>query len=54
MSIVLPFGTYTLKQITTTEGYEKIKDYQITIDEYDERPIYKVFTDAEIKSKVKK
>lgn len=53
MSIVLPFGTYTLKQITTTEGYEKIKDYQITIDEYDERPIYKVFTDAEIKSKVK-
>ena len=53
ISIVLPFGTYTLKQITTTEGYEKIKDYQITIDEYDERPIYKVFTDAEIKSKVK-
>ena len=53
MSIVLPYGTYTLKQITTTEGYEKIKDYQITINEYDERPIYKVFTDAEIKSKVK-
>ncbi len=53
MSIVLPYGTYTLKQTTTPEGYEKIKDYQITINEYDERPIYKVFTDAEIKSKVK-
>lgn len=53
MSIVLPYGTYTLKQITTPEGYEKIKDYHITIDEYDERPIYKVFTDAQIKSKVK-
>lgn len=53
MSIVLPYGTYTLKQITTPEGYEKIKDYHITIDEYDDRPIYKVFTDAQIKSKVK-
>lgn len=53
MSIILPYGTYTLKQITTTEGYEKIKDYRITIDEDDERPIYKIFTDAEIKSKVK-
>ena len=53
MSIVLPYGTYTLKQITTPEGYEKIKDYRITVDEYDERPIYKLFTDAEIKSRVK-
>ena len=53
MSIILPYGTYTLKQITTPEGYEKIKDYRITIDEEDERPIYKVFTDAQIKSRVK-
>lgn len=53
MSTVLPYGTYTLRQVTTTEGYEKIKDYQIKIDEYDERPIYKIFTDSEIKAKVK-
>lgn len=53
MSIILPYGIYTLKQITTPEGYEKIKDYRITIDEEDERPIYKVFTDARIKSRVK-
>ncbi len=53
ISTILPYGTYTLRQITTTEGYEKIEDHQITIYENDERPIYKVFTDAEIKSKVK-
>ena len=53
MSTTLPYGTYTLKQITAAEGYEKIKDYQITIDEYDERPIYKIFTNAEIKSRIK-
>lgn len=49
----LPFGTYTIKQINSTEGYEKISDQIITIDKYDERPVYKLFTNAEIKSKIK-
>lgn len=31
-NITLPYGTYTLKQINTTEGYNKIEDITITID----------------------
>jgi len=31
-SITLPYGTYTLKQVNTTEGYKKIDDITITID----------------------
>lgn len=52
-SIYLPYGFYTLKQITSSEGYEKIEDYHIIINEYDDRPIYKLFTNAEIKSRIK-
>jgi len=29
----LPYGTYTIKQINTTEGYYKVEDFQIIIDE---------------------
>lgn len=29
----LPYGTYTIKQINTTEGYYKVDDFSITIDE---------------------
>ena len=31
-NITLPYGTYTLKQINTTEGYQKIDDITIIID----------------------
>ena len=31
-SITLPYGTYTLKQVNTTEGYQKIDDIAITIN----------------------
>jgi len=33
--ITLPYGTYTLKQINTTEGYHKVDDINITIDNTD-------------------
>ena len=29
----LPYGTYTVKQINTTSGYEKVEDFTITINE---------------------
>ena len=32
INITLPYGTYTLKQINTTEGYKKIDDITINID----------------------
>lgn len=52
-SLTLPYGTYTLKQINSPIGYEKIEDQTIIIDKYDDRPIYKLFSDAKIKSKIK-
>lgn len=35
----LPYGTYTIKQINTTEGYYKIDDFIITIDESSNKEI---------------
>lgn len=48
----LPYGSYTLKQLTTTKGYEKIKDYYFEIINTGEK-INKVFSNAEITSKIK-
>lgn len=48
----LPYGSYTLKQLTTTKGYEKIKDYHFEIRNTGEK-INKVFSNAEITSKIK-
>ncbi len=52
-STTLPYGTYTFKQITTTENYYKLEDFTVTISEYNEKPIYKLLSDSEIKAKVK-
>lgn len=52
-TVTLPYGSYTFKQINTTEGYYKVDDFKVTIDKYDERPIYKLLSDSEIKTKVK-
>ena len=35
VEITLPYGTYTFKQINTTEGYNKVNDFTITIDNTD-------------------
>lgn len=32
-SISLPYGTYVFKQVNTREGYQKVSDFEITIDE---------------------
>ena len=52
-NIELPYGTYTFKQINSTENYYKVDDFKVTINEYDERPIYKLLSDSEITAKVK-
>lgn len=52
-NIVLPYGTYTFKQINSTENYYKVDDFKVSIKEYDERPIYKLLSDSEIVAKVK-
>lgn len=48
----LPYGSYMLKQLTTTKGYEKIKDYHFEIRNTGEK-INKLFSNAEITSKIK-
>ena len=48
----LPYGDYTLKQLSTLSGFEKIEDYKFSITE-NGPTINKVFSNAEITSRIK-
>ena len=48
----LPYGSYVLKQLTTTSGYEMIEDYYFEVRE-EGKTINKVFSNAEITAKLK-
>ena len=48
----LPYGSYTLRQLTTTKGYEKIEDYNFEIKDVGEK-VNKIFSNAKITSKIK-
>lgn len=48
----LPYGTYTVKQLTTTSGHEKIKDFAIEVKEVG-GVIKKVISNAEITAKLR-
>ena len=48
----LVYGTYTVKQITSTKDYQKIDDFEIVIDKSG-KPINKIISNAEIKAKLK-
>ena len=52
IKITLPFGKYTLKQLTTTPGFEYADDYEFNISE-DGQKIKEVISNAEITSKLK-
>ncbi len=52
-SIYLPYGTYRIKQVNSTPNFYKIEDFYVTIDSNDDRPIFKLISDSEIKYKVK-
>ena len=52
-SIVLPYGAYTFKQVTSTKDYYKVDNFKVIIDKYDTRPIYKLLSDSEITARVK-
>ena len=52
-SIELDYGIYTFKQITSTKDYYKVDDFKINIDEYDDRPIYRLLSDSEVTARVK-
>lgn len=48
----LPYGSYTVKQLTTTSGHEKIKDFTIEVKEVG-GVIKKVISNAEITAKLR-
>ncbi len=52
-TFVLPYGTYTGKQITTLSGYIKVDDFKIVINENTEEVINLSFTNAPVKAKIK-
>lgn len=52
LSITLPFGSYILRQLNSTSGYEVAKDYSFSIDK-DGIEIRKIISNAEITAKLK-
>ena len=52
IKVTLPFGEYTLKQLTTTSGYEYANDYKFNIDT-DGEEIKEIISNAEITAKLK-
>ena len=49
----LPYGTYTVRQVSSTEDHEYVEDFEIVVNEYSEDPIYKLLANAEITARLK-
>ncbi len=50
--VTLPYGAYTLKQLTSTKNFEKMEDYQFEVRQVG-NTINKVFGNAEITARLK-
>ena len=51
LSVELPYGTYTVRQLTSTPGHEKVEDYTLEVSVTE--TINKVLANAEITAKLK-
>lgn len=51
ITLTLPFGTYIVKQTSTTPGFEKIKDFEIVVE--NDEPLTKVISDGEVMAHLK-
>lgn len=51
--VELVYGTYVVKQVTSTKDYEKVDDFEIVIDHSEEQPMYELLSNAEIQSRLK-
>lgn len=51
--IKLPYGKYTFKQVTSTPNYEKVKDFEVEVNEDSGSDIYKLISNAPIEAKLK-
>ena len=49
----LPYGTYIVKQVSSTEDHEYVEDFEVVVNEYSEDPIYKLLANAEITARLK-
>ena len=53
VTATLPYGTYTVRQVSSTEDHEMVEDFEIVVNEYSEDPIYKLLANAEITARLK-
>ena len=51
ISVELPYGTYTVRQLTATQGHEKVEDYTLEVTKTE--TINKVLANAEITAKLR-
>lgn len=53
LQVRLPYGTYVVKQITSTSGYEKVDDFEVVVETESTEPLTKIIANAEISAKLK-
>lgn len=51
--VVLPYGTWVFKQKNSTPNFEKVEDFELTINEQSDENIYKLVSNAEKTAKLK-
>ena len=52
-TIHLPYGTWVFKQMNSTPNFEKVEDFEITINETTDENIYNLISNAEITARLK-
>lgn len=53
VSVKLPYGKWIFKQVSSTSGFEKVKDFEIMINNDSDEDITKIISNAEIRAKLK-
>lgn len=53
VSVKLPYGKWMFKQLSSTSGFEKVKDFEIVINNDSDEDITKIISNAEIRAKLK-
>lgn len=53
VSVKLPYGKWIFKQVSSTAGFEKVKDFEIVINNDSDEDITKIISNAEIRAKLK-
>ena len=53
VSVKLPYGKWIFKQVSSTSGVEKVKDFEIVINNDSDEDMTKIISNAEIRAKLK-